>query len=116
VNFECLKNLSLDPGSREEIKVDLLATQPDPTKIPAGPPPYSLQTAIRCTLDEFYFHIPIMICVLFEPQTHMMSPEQYQPLFLSIQTTKDSGLSITNINTKYQSVNSVNKILYFYLY
>jgi hypothetical protein len=48
-----------------------------------------------------------MICTLFEPQTQLISPEQYQSLFSSVQTTKDSGILINNVTPKYQSANGV---------
>ena len=104
IDPNCLSDIVLQQGQIIERIIPVEITQPDTTKIPQGNPPYTLQTGLRCNLNEYYFVIPIMFCVLFEPQSNLMPLEQYQALFTKIQTTQDSGMIIDNINPKYQSL------------
>ena len=104
IDPNCLSDIVLQQGQIIERIIPVEITQPDTTKIPQGNPPYTLQTGLRCNLNEYYFVIPIMFCVLFEPQSNLMPLEQYQALFTKLQTTQDSGMIIDNINPKYQSL------------
>ena len=45
-----------------------------------------------------------MFCVLFIPQSNIISIQQYQNLFMNIQNN-DSGIQIDNL--KYQNINSI---------
>ena len=98
----------LSPGSSMELKVEVVNSNPDLNKIPNYDPPCVLQTAIRCSLDEFYFSVPILFITLFEPQNLRISPEEFKRIWSEIQIPKDMKLGLTNINQKYQSVDSVN--------
>lgn len=102
-NSNGLKGLRLGPGQSDERKIDILANvATDLTKLPDGKPPFALQTAIRCNLDEFYFVIPVMFCVLFEPKNAKMGNDEYQNIWRNIQTTNDMCANLTGINAKYQ--------------
>ena len=89
----------------EERKLDVLISSADPTKIPDGNPPYLLQTAIGCSLDDFYFTLPVMLCVLFEFQSHKMSVEEYHRYWTTLQAPKDSNATIQNL--KFDNIQSV---------
>lgn len=103
----CLGDIVLQPGQIVERAVPVEVTQPDTSKIPQGNPPYTIQTGLRCTLNEYYFVIPVMFCVLFDPQYNLMPLDQYQSLFMKIQSSQDSGMVIDNINPKHQSLNGI---------
>ena len=104
IDPNCLNNINIQPGQSIEQFIPLLINQPDNSKIPQNNPPFTIQTGLRCNLNEYYFVIPIMFCVLFVPQINLISIEQYQNLFMKIQTT-DSGIQIDNL--KYQNINSI---------
>ena len=107
IDPNCLSDIVLQPGQIIERVIPIEIIQADTTKIPQGNPPCTLQTGLRCNLNEYYFVIPIMFCVLFDIQINLMPLEQYQALFTKIQTTQDSGMVIDNINPKYQNLNGL---------
>jgi hypothetical protein len=107
-----IRSLVLPPSSSENIKVEVLIGNADPNKIPSYDPPCVLQTAIRCSLDEFYFSVPVLFTTLFEPQNLKISPDDFKRIWSEIQIPKDMKLGLNNMNQKYQNVNSV---LYYFL-
>ncbi len=104
----CLRGLILRPGIQETKSIDVILNQPDSSKVPSYDPPVTLQTAIRCSLDEFYFTIPVMFSVLFEPISNHITLEEYQKLFINGQSPKDLFLTLNNVNTNFQNEISVN--------
>ena len=68
-----------------------------------------MQAAIRCNLDDYYFKVPIIFFVLFEPQIERLSLEEYTRIWNSIQTANDMICQI-NVNPKFQSLESVKII------
>jgi AP-1 complex subunit beta-1 len=107
VNSSVLKSLLLQPGSSETKSIEVIITNPDSTKVPSYDPPCIIQTAIRCSLDEFYFTIPVMFCTLFKAQSQIMSFEEYQRLWMNIQSPKDIYLTLNSVNQKYQDIEAV---------
>jgi AP-1 complex subunit beta-1 len=101
-NSNQLRGMVLQPGSSETRNIEISVTSPDHMKVPSYDPPVLLQTAIRCTLDEYYFTVPIMFSTLFQPQNMKCSFEDYQGLWASVQAPKDLFLTINNLNPKYQ--------------
>lgn len=106
-NPTSIRTLVLSPATSENIKVEVLIGNPDPNKIPSYDPPCILQTAIRCSLDEFYFSVPILFTTLFEPQSMKISSEEFKKAWSEIQIPKDMKLGLNNMNQKYQNVNAV---------
>lgn len=107
-NANNIKGMILRPGTNEEKKVELLTNvSADNTKIPNYDPPFILQTAIRCTLDEFYFTVPVMVSVIFENLIEKMGPEEYQKSWVNIQTTKDMCITLNGIHPRYQNPEQV---------
>lgn len=47
-----------------------------------------------------------MFCVLFEPQSSLLTLEQYQSMFIKVQTNQE-GTIIDNVNMKYQNINAL---------
>ena len=80
--------------------------------MPSYDPPCTLQTAVRCTFDEFYFTVPIMFCTLFNYQASKISFEEYQNIWMQTQSPKDLFLTMTNVHPKYQSADAVRKYVY----
>jgi hypothetical protein len=111
-NGSTLKGLMLRPMSSEDRKVEIMSNiSPDVLKIPNYDPPLLLQAAIRTNLDEYYFKIPILFFVLFEPQREKISLEEYTRIWKNIQTTSDM-CSAMNLNPKYQNLDAVSLALY----
>jgi len=104
IDPNCLNNINIQPNQIIEKFIPITINQPDITKIPQNNPPFTIQTGLRCNLNEYYFVIPIMFCVLFIPQNNIISIQQYQNLFINIQNN-DSGIQIDNL--KYQNINSI---------
>ena len=104
IDPNCLNNINIQPNQIIEQFIPITINQPDITKIPQNNPPFTIQTGLRCNLNEYYFVIPIMFCVLFIPQSNIISIQQYQNLFMNIQNN-DSGIQIDNL--KYQNINSI---------
>ena len=104
IDPNCLNNINIQPNQIIEKFIPITINQPDITKIPQNNPPFTIQTGLRCNLNEYYFVIPIMFCVLFIPQSNIISIQQYQNLFMNIQNN-DSGIQIDNL--KYQNINSI---------
>lgn len=81
-------------------------SSPDTKKIPENVP-FLLQTGFRCSLDEFYYNIPVMFSVLFTPQNQKMSLDSYKSIWTTIQTSQDMCYVIQNVNKKFQSSQSI---------
>lgn len=98
-------------GKSTQTKLELATnSNPDSKKIPENVP-YLLQTAIRCSLDEFYFNVPIMFSTLFTPQNMKMNLDNYKSMWTSIQTTQEMCYVIQNLNNKFQSSqNIINRL------
>lgn len=75
-------------------------------KLPTNPPPFVLQTAIRCSLDEFYFSIPLIFSVLFENNSYKLGKDEYNQLWQNIQTTSEMCMNLSNI--KFPNPEAVN--------
>jgi hypothetical protein len=108
INSLVLNSLILHPGSSETKSIEIIILNPDPTKALDYDPPCIIQTAIRCSLDEFYFTIPVMFCALFKPQSQIMSYEEYHRMWINIQAAKNMSLILNSVNQKYLEINSVN--------
>jgi AP-1 complex subunit beta-1 len=102
-----LRGLSLKPFSGEERKLEILSNiQPDITKQPTMDPPLLIQAAIKSNLDYYYFRIPVILFVLFEPHMDRMGIDQYTNIWNTIQTTNDMCTQL-NVNNKFQSLEGV---------
>jgi hypothetical protein len=105
-----LRGLRLLPGQSEEVNLEILTNvTPDLMKLPNYTPPFLLQTAVRCNLDEFYFTIPVIFSVLFEQNSLRMGNDEYNQIWQNIQTTPDMCISLSNI--KYPNSEDVNNFL-----
>ena len=102
-----LSNLTLASGKSTEIKIDLFSNVSCDLKKLPNTEPYLLQAAIRCNLDEFFFKIPVIFCVLFENEKLSLSMENFISIWQGIQTRNDMSCSIENLNPKYQNTNAV---------
>lgn len=106
IDPNCLTGITVNPGQSIDKVIELSLTQPDPSKQPQGNPPYTIQTGLRCSLNEYYFVIPIMFCVLFEPQMTLLTIEQYQNMFVKVQTNQE-GTIVNGVNARYQNINAI---------
>jgi hypothetical protein len=94
-------------GQCVQAKIELLInSNPDTKKIPENVP-FLLQTGFRCSLDEFYFNIPVMFSVLFSHQNQKMSLDNYKSIWTTIQTSQEMCYVIQNLNKKFQSSQSI---------
>jgi len=118
IDPNCLSNLNISPGQSINYSVPIYINNPDQNSLPQGNPPFTIQTGLRCSLNEYYFMIPVMFCVLFEPQNDIMSVDTYQNMFMKTHTNnQDSGIQIDNINNKYQGINGIiNRLKNNYCY
>lgn len=97
----------MQSGQCVQAKIELLInSNPDTKKIPENVP-FLLQTGFRCSLDEFYFNIPVMFSVLFSHQNQKMSLDNYKSIWTTIQTSQEMCYVIQNLNKKFQSSQSI---------
>ena len=107
----------MQSGQCVQAKIELLInSNPDTKKIPENVP-FLLQTGFRCSLDEFYFNIPVMFSVSFINQKHLsnidqqhfkqMSLDNYKSIWTTIQTSQEMCYVIQNLNKKFQSSQSI---------
>lgn len=106
-----IMNTFIPNGQVSQVRVDLsINSNPDLNKIPDNVP-YLLQTGFRCSLDEYYFNIPVMFSVLFTPNCQKISLDNYKSVWTNIQTTQEMCYVIQNVNKKYQSSqNIINRL------
>ena len=103
-----LKNIAVYPSGSNLVKLPITANlSPDITKIPSNNPPLLIEAAIVCNLDEFYFSIPILFCVLFEPVTTHLSKDEYLSTWKKIATTSDMCASLNNLNPLFQNIPAI---------
>lgn len=108
LNTENLNYISVNPNSTADAKIPVLSSvNSDFSKIPPESPLLLVEAAIACSLDEYYFNIPILFSVLFEQETMHISKEEYLTTWKKITTTSDMCLSMTNLNPKFQNVPAV---------
>lgn len=94
-----LRGLKLQPNQSEDVNIEVITNiTPDLMKLPNYNPPFLLQTAISCSLDEFYFTIPIIFSVLFEANSFKIGKDEYNQIWSNIQTTSDMCINLNNIN------------------
>ena len=102
-----ITNLLVQNGSTAQAKVELTVnSNPDQNKIPEKVP-FLLQTGFRCSLDEFYYNIPVMFSVLFSPQGQKIGLDRYKQIWTTIQTTQDMCYVIQNLNKDFQSSQAI---------
>lgn len=102
-NPDQISNLFVQNGSSIQARVDLeVNINPDQSKVPENVP-ILLQTGLRCSLDEFYFNIPVIASVLFSPSGQKLSLDSYKQIWTTIQTSSDMCFVIQNVNAKHQS-------------
>lgn len=86
------------PNQNSEVKIPVEHNiLPDYTKQPNDKPPIFIETAMNNSLDEFYFNIPLLFCVLFVPVKQLISKEDYLNSWKGINTTNDMSSSLNNV-------------------
>lgn len=109
---------AVPPGGISELKVFVdCNVNSDFTKLPSDRPPLICETALRCSLDEFYFNIPILFCVLFNQLNDHISEDSYLAYWKKITTTNDMCSTINNVFPSYKnSINLENKFRNYSIY
>jgi len=108
-----LSSVRINLNSSCETKIDLFTNVSCDTRKLPNTEPYLLQAAIRCSLDEFFFKIPVMFCVLFENEKINLGMEEFISFWQNIPTRNDMSCTIESLNPKYQNTDSV---YYFFIY
>lgn len=108
LNTENLSYVSVNPNGSTEAKVPVMSgVNSDFSKIPPESPLLLVEAAISCSLDEYYFNIPVLFSVLFEQETMHISKEEYLTTWKKITTTSDMCLSMNNLHSRYQNVPAI---------
>lgn len=110
LDINSLRTLSINPGSTSEIKVSIEANiNPDYTKLPNERPPIYIETGIASSLDEYFFSIPLLFCVLFVQNQNSLSKEEFLSGWKSIVTTNDMCVSFNNLNPRYRGAYAIEQ-------
>lgn len=113
-----LSDILLYPHTSTEVSLEVdVNNSSELTKIPNDTPPLLIETAIANNIDEFYFNIPLLLCVLFTNVKYPISKDDYLGNWKRITTTSDMSSSLNNIaNSLRNSFNLENKLLNYNIY
>ena len=110
INSKSIFSIVISPNSTNEVKIPIeFNVNSDFTKTPSEKPPMFIETAISCSLDEFYFNIPMLFSTLFLPMTDHISKEDYLNNWKNIVTTNDMCCTINNVHPNLKSSNYMEK-------
>ena len=110
VEINSLQTLSISPGSTSEVKIPIEPNiNSDYTKLPNERPPIYIETGIAASLDEYFFSIPLLFCVLFVQSPNYLSKEEFLSGWKSIVTTNDMCVSFNNLNPRYKGAYAIEQ-------
>lgn len=110
VDSSIISNLVIYPNQSTEVKIPVEHNiLPDYTKIPESRPPIYIETALASSLDEFYFNIPLLFCVLFVNVKSQISKEDYLSNWKNITTTNDMCSSMNNVHSTLRNAYNLEK-------
>lgn len=118
VDTNSISFAAIPPGGITDLKIFVdCNVNSDFTKLPSDKPPLICEIGLKCSLDEYYFNVPILFCVLFIQSNNHLSEDNYLAFWKKITTTNDMCSTISNVYpTLKNSINLENKFKNYSIY
>ena len=90
----------VSPGQSAELRYDCSITQENLDM--SSPPtcPFKIQTAIKCSIDVYYFEVPCMLHNLLNHQAPAIDAGQYDQIWSSVGMKSSIPVSSSNLSSE----------------